>query len=65
MKKVLIITLNAIMLCCGIYAGWMLADLTRSTIRRNDMQSIESLIQICKDAPQVCNRAGKIWHKGI
>lgn len=65
MKKVLIFTLNATMFFGWFCVGWMLTDLTRSTIRRNDMQSIESLIQVCKDVPQFCNKAGKIWHKGI
>lgn len=41
-----------------------LYDLIKSTIRKNDMQSIESLIHICKESPDVCNKVVKIY-KGI
>lgn len=59
-----------ILFYCFIYFGIFMLSfqsyaLIKSTIRRNDMQSIQSLIYICKETPEVCNRAGKVWHHGI
>lgn len=42
-----------------------LRGLIKSTTRRNNMQSIESLVYVCKGTPQICNDATKIWKKGL
>lgn len=41
-----------------------LRGLIKSSTSRNNMQSIESLVSVCKRTPQICNDATKIWKKG-
>lgn len=64
-KKILKLCWYVLVVVGLIAFTWDMRKLIQSTTRKNDMQSIESLIHICKESPDVCNKVGKIWHKGI